>query len=148
MKVLALGTITGVTGGTFASGVSSPPIDISAERRSAPVGIWCSIEGDLGRTGGSVAVFWKASPSRSGTSYACLDPTNVTVYVKDTTNYQYVVKSGTSKTGFFENGCYTRVLECPFPWIRLQAVASKAGATNHGSATTNTCTVKYGVCAV
>ena len=146
MKVLSTGILTGVTGAVFASGVSSPPIDMSQSGRNTPAGIWVSIEGDTGRTGGSVAVFWKASYQKSGVSYGCLDPTNVTVYVKDTSNYQYVVKSGTSKTGFFGNGCYTRVFDIPFPWLRLQAVASKAGVTNHGSSVTNSCVIKYAVC--
>ena len=140
MKVLASGTLTGVTGAAWASGVSTPPIDLSISREYSQAGIWLSVEGDLGRTGGSIAVIWKASYSK-GVTYTC-----PVVLSAITDVGQFLIKSGTSKTGFFGDGGYTRNLVIPFPFIRLQAVASKAGVTNHGTGTTNSCIIRWAVC--
>jgi len=70
MKVLKtgqLGTViagSGVTGQTFGSGTSTPPIDLSAVGSNDRVGVWLSVEGDFGVAGCSVAAIWKGSYSR------------------------------------------------------------------------------------
>jgi len=141
MKVLATGTITGVTGAIFSAGVSSAPIDLSMERNYETVGVWASIQGDLGRTGGSIALYWAGSHQKSGSTFASPSEDSVT-----SLNGKYIVKSGTSISGHLANGSYVRNLTIPFPWLRLQAVASKAGVTNHGSGTTSDLTIKWAVC--
>ena len=134
MKILETGILSGVTGSALGSGVSTTPIDLSMGREYAQLGIWLSIEGDTGRTGGSVAVIAKGSYSKSGVTYT-----------SETTG-QYLVKSGTSVTGFFSDGSYLRHLTWPFPWLKLEGFASKAGVTNHGSSVTNSCVIRWCVC--
>ena len=134
MKILESGILSNVTGAALGSGVSSAPIDLSLDRPSDYIGVWLSIEGDLGRTGGSVGVVAKGCYQKSGTTFT-----------SDTTG-QYLIKSGTSVSGFFGNGSKTKYFAFPFPWMRLEAFASKAGVTNHGSGTTNSCVCRYAVC--
>ena len=150
MRVLATGTMTGVTGqaaiGDFCS-VHTESIDLSMDKVSSMVGIWASVEGDLGRTGGSVTVIWEGCYTKSGVTYACLDDTNFTTYAQDMPSYPFAVKGGTSKAGFHSNGSYRRTVEAPFPWMRLGAMASKAGVTNHGTGTTNSCIIRWAIVA-
>ncbi len=132
MKILETGTLSSVTGAVIGSGVSSVPIDLSIGRSYSKLGIWLSIEGDLGRTGGSVAVVAKGCYSRSGATYAV-----------ETTE---LVKSGTSVSGQSGNGSYWAMKDLVAPFMRLEAVVSKSGSTQHGSGTTNACKVRYAVC--
>lgn len=132
MKLLATGILSNVSGGYYYSGVSSPVIDAS-QRESNTLSAWLSIEGDLGRTGGSVAVFVKGAYQKSGVTYAL--PEN-----------SFLVKGGSSISN--ENGCYLCNFTTDAPFIRLGATASGSGSTIHGSATTNNAQVRYAVCAV
>ena len=132
MQILKSGTITGVTGAIFSSGVSTAIIDINGRNRGdGKLQVLAKISGDLGRTGGSVALFWKTGVSRAGEYMAPENP--------------YILKSGTSKGGFFSNGSYVTTITCYSDIMRLQAVASKAGSTQHGSATTNSCIVDWSI---
>ena len=135
MKVLSFGTLSDVTGGTLLSGVSSVPINCS-NRQNSNLGIWVSVEGDTGRTGGSVAVFTRCHYQKSGASYA-LSATPA-----------YIVQSGTSTSGDVSAGTYYREVLLSAPWMKVGAVASKAGVTNHGTGTTNTTSVKWAVVSV
>ena len=128
MKILSTGTLSSVTGAVIGSGVSSAPIDLTIGP-ILPLGIWISIQGDLGRTGGSVAVIAKGCYIKSGVTFA-----------GESTN---IVKSGTSKSGICSNGSYFVMKNIVASFMKLEAVASKAGVTNHGSSTTNTCSVKW-----
>ena len=133
MRILEQGTLAGVTGGTILSAVSSSPIAIHQDNLLLNNAmLWASVEGDTGRTGGSVAVFWKGSPERAGTSYA-------------TTANPEILKSGTSIGGGTSNGIYLRTFTPGMPFIRLGALVSAAGSTQHGSAATNTTSVKWAV---
>ncbi len=135
MKTLSTGTLSSVTGAELVSGVSSPPIDIS-NRNNNNLSAWFSIEGDTGRTGGSIAVFWKGCYAKSAATYAM------------SVTGQYFIKSGTSVTGEFVNGTYLKNIETSMPFIRIAAVASASGSTQHGTGTTNSTAVKYAIAAV
>jgi len=131
MRVLETGTLSSVTGGIISSAVSSAAISISQDNLITDTAmLWLSIEGDTGRTGGSVCVFWKGHYERTGTSYATLaDP--------------YLLKSGTSVGGNVANGTYLRTITPGMPYIRIGALASKSGSTQHGTSATNTTSVKW-----
>ena len=134
MMVLINGVLSSVTGGLFISGVSTPPIDLSKDKLDlSNACAWISVEGDLGRSGGSVAVFWLGCYAKGGVTFAMQN------------TGQYFVKSGTSVSGQFANGSYLKKFLPGMPFIRLGAVASKSGSTQHGSSTTNTCSVKWAV---
>lgn len=137
MHILNTGVLTGVTGAAIASGTSSAPIDISF-RKEPTFGCWLSVEGDTGRTGGSVAVYLMGNYSRSGGTWAIKTATPM-----------YLVKSGTSITGPASNGCYIRpVTQFHFPFIKVAAVASKSGSTQHGTGTTNALQVRYAIVSI
>jgi len=134
MRILKTGTLSGVTGATFTSAVSSATIaltkdDVNVDNAYA----WVSIEGDTGRTGGSVAVFWKGCYQRTGVTYA-MPATG-----------QYFVKSGTSVTGQLANGTYMRQFVLGMPYFKVCAVASASGSTQHGTGTTNSIIVRYAI---
>jgi len=133
MRLLQTGTLSSVTGAVVGSGVSSPAIDLSMPRPDPSLGIWLSIEGDTGRTGGSVAVVAKGCYRKSGVTYA-IESTEL-------------IKSGTSVSGESSNGSYLIMKDLVSPFMKLEAVASKAGVTNHGTGVTNACNVRYAVCA-
>ncbi|MBW8001756.1 MAG: hypothetical protein FVQ80_07000 [Planctomycetes bacterium] len=135
MKVLSFGTLSDVTGGALVSGVSTSPINIS-NRQTPNLGIWVSVEGDTGRTGGSVAVFTRYHYQKSGSSYA-LSATPA-----------FIVKSGTSISGDVSTGMYYREVISSAPWMKVAAVSSKSGSTQHGSGVSTTLAVKWAVLAV
>ena len=124
MKVLKTGTLgsavsgSGVTGVSFGNGTATPPIDLSAMGSQNRVGVWLSLEGSLGNSGGSLSAIWKGSPSRSGDTY--------TAFLRG----DYLVKDARTTGGFFANGSYLKVLEPCMPWIKLEAIVSRAGTTN------------------
>jgi len=135
MKVLAIGTLSSVTGASFGSGVSSSPIALFMERNLSDAYLWASIEGDTGRTGGSICIFWKGCYSKSGVTYA-------------SPNNEFLIKGGTSVAGAFGNGSYLVKFQPGMPFIRIEAIVSKSGSTQHGTGTTNTVNVKWGISAV
>ena len=118
MKILQSGSLSGVTGLAWGSGVSTPPIDISNERNIGSVDVWLQLTGDMGHSNSSASVIWKASYQKGGT------------YVSGSTG-QYLVKSGTSKTGFLSNGSYLKSILTTMPFLRIEARVSKAGTTNN-----------------
>jgi len=132
MKILETGTLSNVTGAVFGSGVSTAPIELSRDNLSPTLGFWFSIAGDTGRTGGSIAVVAKGCYQKGGTTYA----------VESTE----LVKSGTSVSGKSANGSYWVMKDIVAPWMRLEAVASKSGSTQHGTGTTYSCVVRYAIC--
>lgn len=131
MRVLQSGTLSDVTGGALISAVSSTPIVISQDNlKLENAMMWLSVEGDTGRTGGSVAVFWKGHYERTGASYTTLaDPE--------------ILKSGTSIGGGVSSGTYLRAFTLAMPCVRVCAMASGAGSTQHGTSATNTTSVKW-----
>ena len=141
MKVLKtgqLGTViagSGVTGQTFGSGTSTPPIDLSAVGSNDRVGVWLSVEGDFGVSGASVAAIWKGSYSRSGATYTAFLRGN-----QSGSTGNYLIKSAKTTGGFFANGSYMKVIEPCMPWIKIEAIQKRAGTTNAGI-------IKYAVCA-
>jgi len=143
MKILESGTLSGITGSAWGSGVSSPPINLTNEREYGNVGIWASVQGDAGRTGGSVAVICRGSYSKSSVTYA------VSNIPSDQNEFgAYALKAGTSVSGFTGDGTALRRISFPFPWLRLEGIVAKSGSTQHGSSTTNSLTVKWAVCQV
>lgn len=135
MKIQSTGTLSGITGAVWGSGVSSTPIALNMRRDMTDLYAWISIEGDLGRTGGSVCVFIKGCYSKGGVTYA-------------SENNVFLVKSGTSVSGPHSNGSYLAKFQCVMPYIKIEALASKSGSTQHGSGTTTNCSVKYAICAL
>ncbi len=132
MRVLELGTLSSVSGAILSSTVSSVPIALTRDDlNSSNAFMWLSIEGDTGRTGGSVAVFWKGCYAKSGATYAM------------PTTGQYFVKSGTSISGQLSDGSYLKAFDVGMPFVRVCAVASKAGSTMQGTSATNTTSVKW-----
>ena len=131
MRILQQGVLSNVTGGTILSTVSSSSIAIHQDNLLLNNAmLWASIEGDTGRTGGSVAVFWKGHYERAGTSYATLANPEI-------------LKSGTSTGGGASNGTYLRAFTPGMPFIRLGALVSAAGSTQHGSAATSSTLIKW-----
>ena len=131
MRILETGTLAGATGGALVDAICSEPIAISSDDlRLDNAMLWASIEGDTGRTGGSVTVFWKGHYERAGTSYATLANPEI-------------LKSGTSTGGGMSNGTYLRTFTPGMPFIQVGATVSKAGSTMQGSSTTNTTQIKW-----
>lgn len=132
MKVFETGSLASVTGAVFGSGVSSPPIAIgSILNRISDAYAWIRITGDFGRTGGSVTVFWKGAYEKDGTYTKVED--------------EWLVKSGTSVSGDIGNGSYLVKFQPGMPFVKLEAVCSKSGSTQHGSGTTNTSGVSWAI---
>jgi hypothetical protein len=140
MKILSIGQLgtaiagSGVTGLTFGSGTSTPPIDLTGISSADRIGVWLSVEGDFGKSGCSVAVIWKGSYNRSGATYTAFlrgDQSGVTG--------NYLIKSSRTTGGFFANGSFLKVIRPCMPWIRLEAIQKRAGTTNAGI-------IKYAVC--
>ena len=131
MRVMQTGTLSGITGGTLLSAVSSPPIALSQDNlRTDNAMMWMSVEGDTGRTGGSVGVFWKGHFSRSGASFATIAS-------------PFIIRGGTSISGGTSNGLYLRALSPGVPFIRIAALATGAGSTQHGTSATSAISVKW-----
>lgn len=142
MKILKIGQLgqaiagSGVTGLTFGSGTSTPPIDLTNLTPADRLGIWLSIEGDFGKSGCSVAAIWKGSYCRSGATYAAFlrgDQSGITG--------NYLIKSARTTGGFFSNGSYIKVIKPCMPWIKLEAIQKRAGTTNAGI-------IKWAICAM
>lgn len=133
--LIQTGTLSSVTGAAFGSGVSTSPIYLAGiDWNTSDCYLWASIEGDSGRTGGSVAVFWKGSYQKSGVTYAM-------------ENNVFLIKSGTSVSGTLLNGSYLKKFSPVMPFIQIEAVLSKSGSTQHGSGTTNTQLVRWALIA-
>ena len=132
MKVLATGTLSSVTGASFGSGVSTSPIDMHMSRNLSDTYLWASIEGDTGRSDTSLCVFWKGCYTKSGVTYA-------------SPNNEFLIKGGTSVAGAFGNGTYLVKFQPGMPFIKLEAIASTAGSTQHGTGVTNTANVKWAI---
>lgn len=140
MQILNSGFLSSVTGAEWTNGVSTVPIDISKRNRSdGSLTIWSRVTGDTGRTGGSVALFWKAGTSKQHSYYG------VSNVGTDTTHAYspWLIKNGTTVSGVLNDGVYLKNIICHAPWLRLQATASGAGSTQHGTAATNTVGVAY-----
>lgn len=133
MRVLSIGTLSTVTTAAYGSGVSTPPIDLSRIDWPNNLGIWLSLEGDLGRTGASVSVIARSSYSKAGVTWPIYS-------AKTGVTEPYLIKSGTSKTGFEGNGAYLVSLPAIMPFLKLEAIASG------GAGTTNNMKVMYAVC--
>jgi len=116
------GSISQVTGKLWASAVSGGIIDLSQtmNRGFKDGQLWCRITGDLGVTGSSMALRWDGCYTKSGASYS----------YRTGTSPEYIVKSGTSKTGPNSDGVYLKQVELLSPFIRLRAIADKADTTN------------------
>jgi len=129
--LIEVGTLSGITGATPGSGVSSAIVNlINAKRDISEAYFFASVEGDSGRTGGSVAVYWKGCYTRTGVTYAMEDDV-------------FLVKSGTSVSGPQSNGAYLKKFNPVMPFIKLEASVSKSGSTQHGTGTTNTFSVRW-----
>ena len=133
MKVLKTGQLgtavagSGVTGLTFGSGTSTPPIDLTNIGSSERIGIWLSVEGDFGVSGASVAAIWKGSYTRSGATYTAFlrgDQSGSTG--------NYLIKAAKTTGGFFANGSYMKTIQPCMPWIKIEAIQKRAGTTNAG----------------
>ena len=126
MKVNAIGTLSNVTGTSWGSGTSTPPIDLSRIVGSPEACIWLSVEGDLGRSATSISLMMKGSPSRAGSTY--------TAFLRENLSHvtgSMLVKSGTSKTGQFGDGSYLKRFTPSMPFGKLEAIHDGAGTTNN-----------------
>ena len=126
MKVNATGTLSNVTGTSWGSGTSTPPIDLSRLVGSPEAAIWLSIQGDLGNSDASVSVMMKGAPSRAGTTY--------TAFLRENLSHvtgSMLVKSGTSVTGQFGDGSYLKRFIPSMPFAKLEAIENAAGTTNN-----------------
>lgn len=135
MKILETGTLSNVTLAAYGSGVSTPPIDLTAINHPNNIAISLSLEGDLGRTGSSVSVIARHCHSRAGVTW----PVFAGVLTSGVTK-ALLVNSGTSKTGFLGDGSYIVSMPALMPWLRLEAISGGAGVTNNMS-------VRYAVAA-
>jgi hypothetical protein len=141
MRVLATGVLgqavagSGATGLTFGSGTSTPPINLTNIGPADRVGIWLSMEGELGTSGGSLAAIWKGCYQKSGVTYTAFlrgDQSGLTG--------NYLIKKARTTGGFFADGTYLKVIQPCMPWIRLETVVKRASVTNQ-------CILRWAVCA-
>ena len=141
MKVLMTGQLgeaisgSGVTGNAWGSGTSTPPVDLTNIGPGSKVGIWLSLQGDFGYTSTSLAMIWRGSYSKSGTTYSAFLRGNTSGLTGN-----YLVKAARTTGGFFSDGSYLKVIEPCMPWIKLEAARNVSSTTTAGI-------VKWAVCA-